>query len=782
MSPEPYTRRIKKQLASLRNEPDLAFDELFAIAELQRPIRVPQSSGTSSFNNYGRLSTDYGSYGSMDEFLNTSFSDTGAMSIMPNSAPAAAEMATMGSGSVLNESGWSYQSQSPPVPELYNSFGNQNVLTEYALSSSSDSPALRAQSTKNSPAFNAYYGSMDEVTAFTEMDLLNLPDPVLKEEIPSLALSPPLLETNPLNFSLDTFLHGPDKYGFNGNSYRKEQDLSRFFTDYSPSGEPAASAASFPQNNSWSSMSPELHPQDFAGSASTASPELTPHDPKGLGWVRVEPMAKVQPVAASGRKAPGRRGPLSAAARKKAALMRGKACKSCKERKASCDNGLACRSCIRYHGPKLLLRPCRDGKMLESLTQSLLHGDSDGSGIFPSARGLDSFLTPGFYKINEEEFPMRLSLGFGPPLPVRVNVVYQADGRTESLEHEHVVYAWPPVRNQATKKAMCRHRVFPAVLAPKYADTNNLPGLLDKHFEKLVDNHFELFPNYESELDVLKPIYKYYLSLVSLGAQVEKERRLLQQCLKLLTLVHIAGDAHLHPSDTVAIQISEQFFGPLSSPLPGGRPSFGTCPSNLGDLPTPCFIRGQLGAVMPQLAEELMNDILQKLQELSLDRDCAMWATAFSGFAILTMVGESADHHACKDGFHAKLDATPLLSGASNLGRVIAQGRNGKTTWPGAQSEQSSSDGALEHLLKFYKNCFDSCHQRLNGEMAGRSRSNSSLSASVSIEAQNTLVRELREVLSISRSYINEKTVTEGRLIEDLSWMFDRKLAKLFSL
>lgn len=780
MSSESYTRNINDQLESFRNEPDLAFNEVFPKTELQGPIRIPRPSGIS-FTNYGGFSTSYGSYGSMDEFLNNSFSGAAAMSIMPHSAPTATEMAAVGPGSLLNEQ-WSYQSQSPPVPDLSSSYGNQTVLSDYALSWMSDSPALQPISVGNSPSIEPFYVSVNEVTAFPELDRVTLPDPMLRDEIPALDISPPLLDNSIPNFGLDSIPHGPDNYGFNGNSYRKEQDMSRLLKDLPSYIDPGRGAALFSPTNTFSSMSPELRPEDVAALASGASTENIPNGGSSrYGWVRVEPSSKVQPVSAYGRKAPGRRGPLSAAARKKAASMRGKACKSCRDRKAACDNGLACRSCIRYHGPKLLLRPCRDGKMLESLTQSLLHGDTDGSGIFPSARGLDSFFTPGFYEISEEDFPMRLSLGFGPPMPVRVNIVYQTDGHMESLEHEHVVYAWPPVKNQATKKAMCRHRVFPAVLAPKYADPNTLPKMLDKHFEMLVDNHFELFPNFESDLDVLRPIYTYYLSLVKLGGQVEKERKLLQQCLKLLTLVHIAGDAHLHQSDVVAIQISERFFGELSSPLPGGRPSFGTCPSNLGDLPTPCFIRGQLGAVMPQLAEELMKDILQKLQELSLGRDCSLWATAFSAFAILTMVGESADHHACKDSFHAKLDATPILNGAGDATQMSEQSSNGKRIWMEAQRGPSHSDGALDHLLTFYKNCFDSCHQRLRGETMVRSRSNST-SGSVSVEAQNTLVKELREVFITSRSYLIEKTLTEGRLTEDMSWPFDRKLARLFMI
>ncbi|KAK3060490.1 hypothetical protein LTS18_008440, partial [Coniosporium uncinatum] len=408
----------------------------------------------------------------------------------------------------------------------------------------------------------------------------------------------------------------------------------------------------------------------------------------------------------------GRKGPLTAQSRQEAADMRRlKACATCRIRKAKCDRHTPCKACIHYLGSGLVSQPCR-GRMLDSLTSMLLRsGSSSGGGgggggggnVFPAARTVDEFLGETEYALWQGVYKVQLSFGFGPPMPRRVRLV-KSDGK--KLFHKHTVYAWPPPARQTTPKRQCEHYVFPAVLA----ETEDLDEALEQHLALLVEGHFEAFPLFGSPLKVLGEIWRFYKSLRSeddagIGCDGEEAGQLLLQALKLLVLVHVGDDLSLDPNDDI-VRTWFPFFDTPDHPVPS------TCTPR---EPTPCFIRGQFGAVMPALAERLMKDCLCRLEAMSLSRQCRVWPVIFATFAVLLMTVETIQYHGAKEGYHAIYDdhdggyrAEYDCQTASAPVPIMRPGRSVSEDVMGG-----TGDEEVDALLSFYKTCYSGCHSKL---------------------------------------------------------------------
>lgn len=385
---------------------------------------------------------------------------------------------------------------------------------------------------------------------------------------------------------------------------------------------------------------------------------------------------------------------------------------------------------------------------------------------------LESFLG-NHYNLTAKIFDVRLKLGFGPAITVKVRAVAPTSCPQERLRHKHLVYQWPLRHKQATEKQEQYHQVFPAVLV----STDDLKDKLHHHLGRLVGECFDDFPTHRSQLKVLRPFHTFYKTLPD-----GEPRRLIKEAFKLLVLVHIGGDFHMDATDNTSRLIVRHFFevtGESSCP-----DSFDTCPRDMGNFPTPCFIRGQFGLVMPQMAHEMMVSILNRVERMSLSQKCEMWPYAIVTFGLLLMAVESIDYHAEKVSFHADLDTARARSQSeptrcAPCGLQPALDSSPSTGPP--RTGRANSDQACEQLVGFYRRCFPNCHRRLTGpsDTPGRKRSGSAAAAEQQ-EAQNTLIAELRSALSNAEAYLMEKGSDVGKTEDDLSFYFDRKLAKFF--
>ncbi|KAF2098638.1 hypothetical protein NA57DRAFT_75876 [Rhizodiscina lignyota] len=741
------TYALNHPSVSNREENELLFNQYFHNdPNLQVPMGDQANASFGSFS--GSFSSSYGSYGSINQFL-SNHSAPSAPSGFPGSFPGSQQMARLESRHSL----------------------------DYALSVGSTSPF---QDPFNPPSADPSPLLMPQAAnnmLFPELDLSNtnaVPNNSFEDETSPLSASsagsanwnyaPP--------FPANMATHHSNVNYFNSMSQQELNDFfgSEMFLDSlqstSQQTSPNTSPAIQPQGRS-APMPISNIPDLRLGERGM---QLSPHsNSPALGIIEVGmnrdtgTMGPQRNSSGAGRRAPGRRGPLDPITRRKAAAMRGHACESCRRRKASCDRGIPCRSCIRHYGVRLLQSPCR-GKLLNSLADGFLKGP-----IFPGSRGLESFLgsAPGSYSFSGKDCSIKLKFGFGDSLAFPMKIVMPAD-RKNKLVHNHIVYQWPPQANEVTAKCRCQHHVFPAVIA----DTSNLKAVLDHHLGVLVDNHFDEFPAYESVLRVLRPIYTFYRRLPE-----GEPQQLLRQALKLLTLVHIGGDTQVCPRDPMGRLIATKAFG--RSAL-GERPLFPTCPSNLGSLPTPCFIRGQLGEFMPLLAQDLMTDVLSRLEFISLGRECNMWAPVLATFAVFVMAVESIEYHTEKVAFHAA-EATPTPTQPRAFGPSVPAERSVQTTI----STPSPMEQGLQHMISFYKACFSGCHLRLTDEPSGRQRSSSGGSGTLSSsqrDAQDSLVAELKKVLANAQTYLLEKSKAPFKSGDDLSCYFDRNLAKFFLL
>ncbi|KAF2647781.1 hypothetical protein K491DRAFT_709055 [Lophiostoma macrostomum CBS 122681] len=492
------------------------------------------------------------------------------------------------------------------------------------------------------------------------------------------------------------------------------------------------------------SSSPGLHrrPRSTTLSRSNSRTELhrnrnsltTPSPTSNtFGWVTYQHNAQNNRLVPSGtdgsrsRRHRGRTRALTVNQRRDAALMRViGACSNCKRRKGKCDPGIPCKACIDYYKTDLIHNPCRD-RLLSDLSKVFL---SDRLGWHPTARTLDSFLGPNnINTFTDISYTIPLQVGFGPELHLKVHALEIED--SSSLYHNHIIYSWPPSNEDGGLHA---HAVLPAVVTGTIL--SSLPETLDAHLSLLVTNHFRSFPLYCSPLRILREVYIFFRSLPANGTHY----RLLQQALKLLVLVHIGGDLTLPPASSHA-SLAQL----VRTSMPYLRDENIT--------PTPCFIRSQLGSIMPGLALSYMKSVLSSLEQLLLNRECSDWPITLAVFIVILMTIESIHYHDAKLPYHDSFDAK---------------------TVPTNRDNDKVDEESIEALFKFYSACFSGCHVRLKPDWEGEKSLTS---------PEDKFIESVREAVKMASptDYLKRRA-NEKRSEGDMGWFFDRLVARLLIL
>lgn len=427
-------------------------------------------------------------------------------------------------------------------------------------------------------------------------------------------------------------------------------------------------------------------------------------------------------------------------------------------------------------------------------------------------RTLDTYFGPGAYTIAPEISFVNLKLGFGPPLLTQVRRVIP--DHPSQLIHSHIVYDWPFRSGHAmlgSSPHQDDHSVLPAILA----DTSDLRNELDKHLSKLINDElsFRQFPLYNSPLRILKHVYMLYRDLSDTG-----HRHLLHTALKLLVLVHIGDQTELDTSVPLFYTFSN---------------------NNSVYNMKPCFIRGQLGAVIPSLAQDLLREALSKLEFICLARRCTDWPPVLAALATLCMAVESVQYHAAKKPYHAHFGASSSFDNSSSTAAlndsmflnpnvlVFGPERLPPDTTNGVHSSSSSinedeadSDTAslvsLTHeesanrLIAFYRTCYRGCHcSRLQDFDPASSSSRRARRQQAEQDAVSArFIDGLKGSLRNAREYLVQRRHAGGSVLKmmgakmgrglrdygrngdvgsqehgspvDMSIFFDRLLAKLF--
>lgn len=257
---------------------------------------------------------------------------------------------------------------------------------------------------------------------------------------------------------------------------------------------------------------------------------------------------------------------------------------------------------------------------------------------------------------------------------------------------------------------------------------------------------------------------------------------------------------------------------------------------------TPCFIRGQLGAVIPHLAQDLLRESLNRLESICLARRCTDWPVVLATLATLCMAVESVQYHAAKEPYHVRFDASnpernnsssatgvviptrpnPVVYGPEKPASLIPSGLSASSTslndWSDdcepASSLSTINEESVDRLISFYRVCFRGCHcTRLQGldpvSAFPKRRRQQSEQDSVSAWFVTSLKASLRK----ARAYMVQRKGLEGYALKvmgmkmatgevrrkacgmpetmgslarqgedskDMSVFFDRLLAKLF--
>ncbi|RAR05813.1 hypothetical protein DDE82_003724 [Stemphylium lycopersici] len=480
------------------------------------------------------------------------------------------------------------------------------------------------------------------------------------------------------------------------------------------------------------------HPRTTAlsRSASNSRRKTTTPSPTSdsYGWVAYHPnpltnrLAPTNSDGMSGRAPKGRKRPLTPQQRRDAALMRliG-SCSNCQRRKEKCDPGMPCKACLEHYKGDLVNHPCRDHTLCD-LSATFL---SDRLGWHPTTRSLESFIPTGHFEISTGiTYTVPLNFGFGPAFPVSVNAVQLDDG--QPIVHDHIIYSWPPKPSSGSPH---RHAVLPAVLT---ADSQaHLSQTLDSHLSLLVTHHFRAFPLYCSPLRILREVYVFSRSIPT----NTQHYRVLHQALKLLVLVHVGGDITL-PSRSESPILTQLIYSTM----------------NIAEdlTPTPCFIRSQFGAIMPELAQSLMKDVLSSLEQLLLNKDCDEWPITLAVLITVLMTVESVHYHAAKLPYHNSYGPTNLSS---------------------AEKDLRFNEEKVKELLNFYSACFSGCHARLRPDWEGESFQSHSAATS-----ENKFIEGLREATRQANEagylVIKAKETTRED-DDDMSYFFDRLVARL---
>ncbi|EAT88864.2 hypothetical protein SNOG_03659 [Parastagonospora nodorum SN15] len=248
-------------------------------------------------------------------------------------------------------------------------------------------------------------------------------------------------------------------------------------------------------------------------------------------------------------------------------------------------------------------------------------------------------------------------------------------------------------------------------------------------------HHFREFPLFCSPLKILRDVYLYFRSLPNGSTK----SRTLRQALKLLVLVHIGGD--------------------ISVPSPNTHPILHQFAQGTADIAddytlTPCYIRSQFGSVMPDLAFNMMKEVLSSLEQLLLNRDCEDWPMTLAVIITVLMTIESIHYHAAKLPYHSSLDGPRPLTLDEGAG---------------------INEEGVKTLLAFYTACFAGCHARLRPDWEGESMTSQSASS-----PDDVFVQSVRK--SIGRASVDgylSRKATQARQGDDMEFFFDRLVARL---
>ena len=221
---------------------------------------------------------------------------------------------------------------------------------------------------------------------------------------------------------------------------------------------------------------------------------------------------------------------------------------------------------------------------------------------------------------------------------------------------------------------------------------------------------------------------------------------MLHLALKLLVLVHTSGDITLDNTNPTVQNVMNEYARSISN-LPA----------------TPCFIRSQFGEVMPLLAQDLLNQLIHRLERCSLQQNCSHWEIIFSSFAVLLMMAESGQYHAARKPYHKVYDLPECQTPPKE----------------GERLKIYPSDSVGEALINFYGACFPKCHRRLN--VNGTYNLISSRLLNGQIDTSSRFITNLQVIITEAKLYIQERSrITLTSVSGDMSNFFDRQLSRLF--
>jgi hypothetical protein len=406
-------------------------------------------------------------------------------------------------------------------------------------------------------------------------------------------------------------------------------------------------------------------------------------------------------------------------------------CVNCQKKRQRCDPNTPCGPCREDHKGESAGSPCRDRLLSDRCSDFL------SKRWHPTARPLDSFLTPGIYHVIPDiTYSIPVIFGFGPSLTLPVHKVRIENNETHI--HEHTVCAWPPSNTTFQQT----NAVLPAVLTPD--SMFDLANTLDGHLSELVYSDFRHFPLFCSPLRILRDINTFFRAL---AATKSRHNQTLLQALKLLVLVHVGSDITVPSpaSNPVLSQLAEETIGRTEGHMPE---------------PTPCFIRSQFAEVIPSLALALCKEVLFGLEILLRDPngDGENGPIALALMMVVLMAIESTQYHAARLPYHNSYDI-PKVSPSS--------------------SDDEVDDTSAQALLAAYSACFSSYHNRLELRLQGVNLPLESVPTSpVAAFEQNVQVLTRK---TNNAGYLSRKA-TEKRMGDDMEYFFDRLVAQILLL
>ena len=368
------------------------------------------------------------------------------------------------------------------------------------------------------------------------------------------------------------------------------------------------------------------------------------------------------------------------------------------------------------------------------------------------SRELSDFFGKDF-KFSEWQTEIPIRFGFGPPLSRIVSVIHCS--QPAHLNHDHVTYPSPSCSSHPyTSKDV----VLPVV----FSNPTDHVSTIDQHLSLLVDEHFHDFPSFSSRFKILHSVYKLYFHYMQTHQDLAY---LLRQALKLLVLVS-CSDVTISTEDKNVGEILNRF-------VPGYTP---------GKTVTPCILRAELGAVIPQLARILLQDVLRNLLRICLMRRCEQHPIVIATFSVLMMTIESIMWRSARIGYHAQTQ----LPGPTSVTSILPKQGNAlrdpfaSTAHP-IQSFRilQQIDDAATTLQTIYRNCFENDHTVLLRAM--EQRSFTALQKTCG-EHPARFIASLNQAVRDAGGYIETRGAEKIDKLTDISDLFDRLLSRLFLL